>query len=136
MSLLVCFFVSLFVHLHALVIPSFPSLHAPNGINDFTRSKFVRLFVHLSFSVGARPSIHPFIHSLHSFSFFPIWSFARFTEIFYWGTTWAFLVQYGSSESARRTRDERRRRRKERERERQRRERLVQGDRSWWQFWA
>ena len=66
----------------------------------------------------------------------PIWSFARFTEIFYWGTTWAFLVQYGSSESARRTRDERRRRRLERDRERQRRERLVQGDRSWWMFWA
>ena len=65
-------------------------------------------------------------------SFLPIWTFARVTEIFYWGTAWAFLVQYGASESAKRTRMRQREREKKRERERQRRARLLDPQQPWW----
>ena len=72
------------------------------------------------------------------YSFFPIWAFARFTEIFKLGTYWAFMVQYGSSQQARKTREERARREKESKLERRRRERLLwertHAAAPWWRF--
>jgi hypothetical protein len=70
-----------------------------------------------------------------SSSFLPIWAIARVTEIFYWGTAWAFLVQYGASESAKRTQTRQRMREKKRERERQRRARLMGTRQPWWSHW-
>jgi hypothetical protein len=70
------------------------------------------------------------------YSFFPIWAFSRITEIFYWGTFWAFMVQYGSSESAKKTKSYQRAREEGRAAERVRRARLMQseggGGGAWW----
>jgi hypothetical protein len=66
------------------------------------------------------------------YSFIPIWSISRVTEIFYWGTAWAFMVQYGSSQSAATTRWHHDVRAKEREKERSRRQNLM-NEKQWWQ---
>ena len=66
------------------------------------------------------------------YSFFPLWAFSRLTELFYWGAFWAFLVQYGSSQSGRRTFKAMQRRRAELERDRQRRVRLMESEQPWW----
>jgi len=68
-----------------------------------------------------------------STSFIPIWSFSRFTEIFFWGTFWAFLVQFGSSDSAKKTVQGQRARERARASERRRRARLMGEERPWWQ---
>jgi hypothetical protein len=67
-------------------------------------------------------------------SFFPIWLFSRVTELFYWAALWAFLVQYGSSESARRTLNANLRKLKDREKERSRRAYLFHQRMPWWNF--
>lgn len=68
------------------------------------------------------------------YSFIPIWSVARVTEIFYWGTAWGFMVQYGSSQSAASTRWHQDMKEKEKEKERFRRAHLLNvAEKQWWQ---
>ena len=73
-----------------------------------------------------------------TYSFLPIWAFTRFVEVFKLGTYWAFMVQYGSSPQARKTKMERERRDREAKAERKMRDRLLwerdHGTAPWWQF--
>lgn len=117
------------------LLPCYQTTSSPDDVGSFRGCEslsLVTFIVFLAFfSTWLLMAMTPDELYSSGYSFLPIWAFARFTEVFYLGSMWAFLVQYGSSESARRKEQERQRRNKEREREKLRRARLMRDEVSW-----